>query len=60
MKVDSPRSVRAPADSLEYDKGVVSWDLQKLAEFDAIECEENARARATRLKHRHVAIKPAI
>jgi len=60
LKDDSPRSVRALADSLGYDKGVVSRDLQKLAELDVIEYEENGRAKAPRLKHRHVAIEPVV
>ena len=55
-----PGSVRALADSLGYDKGVVSRDLQKLAELDIIEYEENRRAKAPRLKHRHVAIEPVV
>jgi len=60
LKDDSPRSVRALADSLGYDKGVVSRDLQKLAELNVIEYEEDGRARAPRLKHRHVAIEPVV
>jgi len=60
LKDDSPRSVRALADSLGYDKGVVSRDLRKLAELDVIEYEENGRAKAPRLKHRHVAIEPVV
>ena len=60
LKDDSPRSVRALADSLGYDKGVVSRDLQKLAELDVIEYEESGRAKAPRLKHRHVAIEPVV
>jgi predicted transcriptional regulator len=38
----------------------VSRDLQKLAELDVIEYEENGRAKAPRLKHRHVAIEPVV
>jgi DNA-binding transcriptional ArsR family regulator len=60
LKDDSPRSVRALADSLGYDKGVVSRDLQKLAELDVIEYKEDGRAKAPRLKHRHVAIEPVV
>ena len=60
LKDNSPRSVRALADSLGYDKGVVSRDLQKLAELNVIEYEENGRAKAPRLKHRHVAIEPVV
>lgn len=60
LKDDSPRSVRALADSLGYDKGAVSRDLQKLAELNVIEYEEDGRAKAPRLKHRHVAIEPVV
>ena len=60
LKDDSPRSVRALADSLGYDKGAVSRDLQKLAELNVIEHEEDGRAKAPRLKHRHVAIEPVV
>ena len=60
LKDESPRSVRALADSLGYEKGVVSRDIQKLAELDVIEYEENGRAKAPRLKHRHVAVEPIV
>lgn len=60
LKEHSPRSVRALADSLGYDKGVVSRDLRKLVELDVIEYEENGRAKAPRLKHRHVAVEPVV
>jgi len=46
LKDESPPSVRALAESLGYDKGVVSRDLGKLAELDVIEYEENGRAKA--------------
>lgn len=55
-----PQSVRALASELGYDKGVVSRDLQKLAALDIIEYEEIGRAKAPRLKHRHVAIEPVV
>jgi len=60
LKDESPPSVRALAESLGYDKGVVSRDLGKLAELDVIEYEENGRAKAPRLKHRHVAVEPIV
>jgi predicted transcriptional regulator len=55
-----PRSVRALADELDYDKGVVSRDLQKLARIDIVEYVEEGRAKAPRLKHNHVAIEPIV
>lgn len=55
-----PRSVRALADELDYDKGVVSRDLQRLAELDVIEYVDEGRAKAPRLKHRHVAVEPVV
>ena len=60
LKDDSPRSVRALADSLGYDIGIVSRNVQKLAELDIIEYEESGRAKAPRLKHRHVAVEPVV
>ena len=60
LKDNSPRSVRALADSVGYDKGVVSRDPQKLAELDVIEYEENGRAKAPWFKHRHVAVEPVV
>jgi predicted transcriptional regulator len=58
LKDHEPRSVRALADELGYDKGVVSRDLQKLARIDVVEYVEEGRAKAPRLKHSHVAIEP--
>ena len=55
-----PHSVRALADELGYDKGVVSRDLQTLASIDIIEYVEEGRAKAPRLKHSHVAIEPVV
>jgi len=60
LRDNHPRSVRALADGIGYDKGVVSRDLRKLAELDVIEYEENGRAKAPRLKHRHVAVEPVV
>lgn len=60
LKENDPRSVRALADELGYDKGVVSRDLQKLARLDVIEYVEDGRAKAPRLKHNHVAIEPVV
>ena len=55
-----PRSVRALADDLELDKGVVSRDLQRLAELGVIEYVEEGRAKAPRLKHRHLVVEPVV
>lgn len=55
-----PVSVRALADELGYDKGVVSRDLQRLARLDVIEYEEDGRSKAPRLKHRHVVVEPIV
>jgi predicted transcriptional regulator len=60
LKDHDPDSVRALAQELEYDKGVVSRDLQKLARIDVIEYVEEGRAKAPRLKHNHVAIEPVV
>ena len=60
LEEHDPRSVRALAEELGYDKGVVSRDLQKLAKIDIIEYVEDGRAKAPRLKHNHVAIEPVI
>lgn len=60
LKDHDPDSVRALADELGYDKGVVSRDLQKLARIDVIEYVEEGRAKAPRLKHEHVAIEPVV
>lgn len=60
LKENEPYSVRALADELGYDKGVISRDLQKLAMIDVIEYAEDGRAKAPRLKHSHVAIEPVV
>jgi predicted transcriptional regulator len=60
LKEHEPDSVRALANELDYDKGVVSRDLQKLARIDIIEYVKDGRAKAPRLKHRHVAIEPVV
>jgi predicted transcriptional regulator len=60
LKDHEPDSVRALAQELGYDKGVVSRDLQKLARIDVIEYVEEGRAKAPRLKHNHVAIEPVV
>jgi DNA-binding MarR family transcriptional regulator len=60
LKEHDPRSVRALAEELGYDKGIVSRDLQTLATLDIIEYEENGRAKAPRLKHNHIAIEPVL
>ncbi len=60
LKDNEPGSVRALAEELGYDKGVVSRDLQKLARIDVIEYVEDGRSKAPRLKHQHVAIEPIV
>lgn len=60
LKDHEPDSVRALAEELGYDKGVVSRDLQKLARIDVIEYVDDGRAKAPRLKHNHVAIEPIV
>jgi predicted transcriptional regulator len=60
LKDHDPKSVRALADELGYDKGVVSRDLQKLARIDVVEYVEEGRTKAPRLKHEHVAIEPVV
>lgn len=60
LKEHEPDSVRALAEELGYDKGVVSRDLQKLARIDVVEYVEEGRAKAPRLKHKHVAIEPVV
>lgn len=55
-----PRSVRALADELGYDKGVVSRDLRKLARIDVVEYDTEGRAKAPRLKHDHVVVEPIV
>lgn len=56
----NPQSVRALAEELDYDKGVISRDLQKLADIDVIEYVEDGRAKAPRLKHNHVVVEPVV
>jgi predicted transcriptional regulator len=60
LKDHDPDSVRALADELGYDKGVVSRDLQKLVSIDVVEYVEEGRAKAPRLKHNHVVIDPVV
>lgn len=60
LKNHEPKSVRALAEELGYDQGVVSRDLQKLARIDVVEYVEEGRAKAPRLKHNHVAIEPVV
>ena len=60
LKDHNPDSVRALADELGYDKGVVSRDLQKLVSIDVVEYVEEGRAKAPRLKHNHVVIEPVV
>jgi predicted transcriptional regulator len=60
LKDHEPDSVRALAEELGYDKGVVSRDLQKLARLDVIEYVEEGRTKAPRLKHNHVVIEPVV
>ncbi|WP_254545598.1 winged helix-turn-helix domain-containing protein [Halomarina pelagica] len=60
LKEHEPRSVRALADELGYDKGVVSRDLRKLASIDVVEYVEEGRAKAPRLKHDHVVVEPVV
>lgn len=55
-----PESVRALANELGYDKGVVSRDLQALASIDVVEYVDDGRAKAPRLKHDHVAVEPVV
>lgn len=60
LREHDPASVRALAKGLDEDKGVVSRDLERLARLDVLEFEETGRAKAPRLKHRHVAVEPVI
>lgn len=60
LDTHEPRSVRALAEELGYDKGVVSRDLQKLASIDVVEYEKAGRAKAPRLAHEHIVIEPVI
>ncbi len=60
LQEHEPTSVRGLSEALGYDKGVVSRDLQKLAALDVIEYEDRGRAKAPRLKHRHVVVEPVV
>lgn len=60
LRDHEPASVRALAETLGEDKGVVSRDLERLARLDVIGFEETGRAKAPRLKHRHVAVEPVV
>ncbi|WP_338756536.1 helix-turn-helix domain-containing protein (plasmid) [Halobacterium salinarum] len=60
LKDHNPESVRALAEELGYDKGVVSRDLQLLAQIDVIEYEDAGRSKAPRLKHNHVVVEPIV
>jgi DNA-binding transcriptional ArsR family regulator len=60
LQEHDPHSVRALADELGYDKGVVSRDLQKLASIDVIEYVEEGRVKAPRLKHNHIVVEPVV
>jgi len=60
LKEHDPSSVRALAEALDYDKGVVSRDLSRLERIDVIEYEASGRAKAPRLKHRHVVVEPIV
>lgn len=60
LEEHEPSSVRALASDLEYDKGLVSRDLQRLAKIDVIEFVENGKSKAPRLKHRHVVVEPVV
>lgn len=55
-----PASVRALAAELHLDKGVVSRDLQALAEVDVVEYVASGRSKAPRLKHEHVVVEPVV
>lgn len=57
---DEPASVRALANELGYDKGVVSRDLTRLARIDVVEYEDDGHSKAPRLKHRHVVVEPVV
>lgn len=60
LRANEPDSVRALADALGHDKGVVSRDLRQLAGVDVVEYVDDGRAKAPRLKHRHVAVEPVV
>lgn len=54
------QSVRALAAELGHDKGVVSRDLQKLAELDIVKYVEAGKAKVPRLKHDHITVEPIV
>lgn len=60
LKEYDPESVRALAQETGYDKGVVSRDLQRLAEIDVVEYVDAGRSKAPRLKHNHVVVEPVV
>ncbi|WP_410765645.1 helix-turn-helix domain-containing protein [Haloferax sp. DFSO60] len=60
LKAHQPESVRALAKELDVDKGVISRDLQKLAELDIVEFDQDGRSKAPKLKHQHVVVEPVI
>jgi len=55
-----PDSVRALAEAVGHDKGVISRDLQALARLDVVEYVDDGRAKAPRLAHDHVAVEPVV
>ncbi|MFC6875436.1 HVO_A0114 family putative DNA-binding protein [Halobellus marinus] len=60
LDAEEVESVRALARELGEDKGVVSRDLEALAQLDVVEYVENGRAKAPRLKHTHVVVEPIV
>lgn len=60
LKKHDPESVRALATAVGHDKGVVSRDLQRLAQIDVIEYVDAGRSKAPRLKHNHVVVEPVV
>jgi predicted transcriptional regulator len=53
-------SVRALARPLGEDKGVLSRDLDKLAQIYVVKYVEAGRAKAPRLKHIYVVVEPVV
>jgi hypothetical protein len=60
LKQEEPESVRGLARQLDEDKGVISRDLEALAQLDVIEYVDAGRAKAPRLKHNHVVVEPVV
>lgn len=60
LQDNDPESVRALADALEYDKGVVSRDLQRLASIGVVEYTDNGRAKTPQLAHTHIVVEPVV